>query len=50
MTLMRPAATPSGPRGDVTRLYTVDVSGRNEREAITPQDASYPAWSPLGSP
>jgi TolB protein len=42
--------TPTGPRGDVTRLYTIDVSGRNEREMITPQDASYPAWSPLGSP
>jgi TolB protein len=42
--------TPTGPRGDVTRLYSIDVTGRNEREVITPQDASYPAWSPLGSP
>ncbi|MGH7125083.1 MAG: Tol-Pal system protein TolB, partial [Stellaceae bacterium] len=42
--------TPTGPRGDVTRLYTIDVTGRNEREMITPQDGSYPAWSPLGSP
>jgi TolB protein len=42
--------TPTGPRGDVTRLYTIDVTGRNEREMITPQDASYPAWSPPGSP
>jgi TolB protein len=42
--------TPTGPRGDVTRLYAIDVTGRNEREMITPQDASYPAWSPLGSP
>ena len=42
--------TPTGPRGDVTRIYTVDVTGRNEREVITPQDGSYPAWSPPGSP
>jgi TolB protein len=42
--------TPTGPRGDVTRLYSIDVTGRNEREVITPQDASYPAWSPVGSP
>jgi len=42
--------TPTGPRGDVTRLYTIDVTGRNEREMITPQDGSYPAWSPVGSP
>ncbi len=42
--------TPTGPRGDVTRLYTIDVTGRNERELITPQDGSYPAWSPLGTP
>ena len=42
--------TPTGPRGDVTRIYTIDVTGRNEREVITPQDGSYPAWSPPGSP
>jgi TolB protein len=42
--------TPTGPRGDITRLYSIDLTGSNEREVITPQDASYPAWSPLGSP
>lgn len=42
--------TPSGPRGDVTRLYSIDLTGYNEREVITPQDASDPAWSPLGTP
>jgi len=39
-----------GARGDAVRLYSIDLTGRNEREVITPQDASDPAWSPLGSP
>lgn len=30
-----------------SRLYTIDLVGRNEREVPTPQDASDPAWSPL---
>jgi len=30
-----------------TRLYTVDVTGYNLREVLTPMDASDPAWSPL---
>ncbi len=30
-----------------TRLYTIDLTGFNEREVITPLDASDPAWSPL---
>ncbi len=34
-----------GPSGK-TRLYSVDVSGRNLREVLTPLDASDPAWSP----
>lgn len=34
-------------QGGVTRLYTVDVTGNNLREATTPIDASDPAWSPL---
>lgn len=33
--------------GGTTRLYTIDLTGYNEREVITPQDASDPAWSPL---
>jgi TolB protein len=32
--------------GGHSRLYSVDVSGRNEREIPTPGDASDPAWSP----
>jgi TolB protein len=34
-------------RGGTSRLYTIDLTGYNEREVITPQDASDPAWSPL---
>jgi TolB protein len=30
-----------------TRLWSVDLTGRNEREMLTPTDASDPAWSPL---
>ena len=33
--------------GGITRLYSIDLTGYNEREVITPQDASDPAWSPL---
>jgi TolB protein len=33
--------------GGSSRLYTIDLTGYNEREVITPQDASDPAWSPL---
>ena len=28
-------------------LYTIDVSGYNERRVVTPAEASDPAWSPL---
>jgi TolB protein len=30
-----------------TRIYTIDLTGYNEREVVTPLDASDPAWSPL---
>jgi TolB protein len=33
--------------GSATRLYTIDLTGRNERLLETPQDGSDPAWSPL---
>ncbi len=33
--------------GGPTRLYTIDLTGYNERALETPQDASDPAWSPL---
>jgi len=35
-------------RGNVSsNLYTIDITGYNERELVTPTDASDPAWSPL---
>jgi TolB protein len=33
--------------GATSRLYTVDLTGYNEREVVTPLEASDPAWSPL---
>ena len=33
--------------GGKVRLFRVDITGYNEREIITPSDASDPAWSPL---
>ncbi len=43
----RQQSTDRGGRGGGTRLFTIDLSGFNEREVLTPQDASDPAWSPL---
>lgn len=34
-------------RGGESRLYVIDITGHNEREIVTPLDASDPAWSPL---
>jgi len=33
--------------GGTSRLFSIDLTGHNEREIITPLDASDPAWSPL---
>jgi TolB protein len=33
--------------GGSSRLYTIDLTGANQREVPTPGDASDPAWSPL---
>lgn len=40
---------PTGARGEGrrARLYSIDLTGYNEREIRTPSDASDPAWSPL---
>lgn len=35
------------PAGAGPRLYTIDLTGRNERQIQTPNFASDPAWSPL---
>jgi TolB protein len=37
----------SNGEGATSRLYTIDLTGYNEREVVTPLDASDPAWSPL---
>ena len=34
-------------RSDQPKLYTIDLTGNNEREVMTPLAASDPAWSPL---
>jgi TolB protein len=41
--------TPADSRGQgsTSRLYSIDLTGFNEREIVTPGDASDPAWSPL---
>ncbi len=33
--------------GGITKLHSVDLSGTNERQLVTPLDGSDPAWSPL---
>jgi TolB protein len=43
----RQQPTDSKGQGGSTRLYSIDLTGYNEREVVTPQDASDPAWSPL---
>ena len=41
--------SPSDSRGygGSPHLYSIDLTGSNQREVTTPQDASDPAWSPL---
>jgi len=34
-------------KGGRSRLFSVDLTGKNMREIVTPMDASDPAWSPL---
>jgi TolB protein len=34
-------------QGATSKLYTIDITGSNERQVVTPMDASDPAWSPL---
>lgn len=37
----------SSGTGGTSKLYTIDLTGYNERQIITPFNASDPAWSPL---
>ena len=41
--------TPGDSRGTgaTSRLYSIDLTGYNEREIVTPVEGSDPAWSPL---
>lgn len=40
--------TPADDKGRFTsKLYSIDLTGYNEREVITPLDGTDPAWSPL---
>ncbi len=47
--LMYFSQSPSGRGGGggSSHLYTIDLTGYNQREVPTPGDASDPAWSPL---
>ncbi len=37
----------AGGTGGQSRVYSIDLTGSNEREIPTPMDGSDPAWSPL---
>ncbi len=39
--------TPGAGQANRVRLFSVDITGTNEREMATPGDGSDPAWSPL---
>ncbi|MBL8672670.1 MAG: PD40 domain-containing protein, partial [Alphaproteobacteria bacterium] len=43
----RQEPTDNEGRGGNTRVFTIDLTGKNERELVTPVNASDPAWSPL---
>ena len=39
--------TKANGSGGKTRLFSIDLTGYNQVERLTPGDASDPAWSPL---
>jgi len=43
----RQSKTTADGKGGQAKLYSIDLTGHNEREMVTPVDASDPAWSPL---
>lgn len=43
----RQAPSDAAGKGGSSRLHSVDLTGYNLREVVTPTDASDPAWSPL---
>ncbi|MEQ8346128.1 MAG: Tol-Pal system beta propeller repeat protein TolB [Roseitalea porphyridii] len=42
----RESPSDASGRGKSARLWSIDLTGFNERQAVTPIDASDPAWSP----
>ncbi len=46
LSFWRETPSDSHNRG-TSKLYTIDLTGSNERQVITPVDGSDPAWSPL---
>lgn len=43
----RQTASDAAGAGGSSRLFSIDLTGNNEREVTTPLDGSDPAWSPL---
>jgi TolB protein len=43
----RQGPTDARGQGGSARLFSIDLTGYNEREILTPADGSDPAWSPL---
>ncbi|MAH84685.1 MAG: Tol-Pal system beta propeller repeat protein TolB [Rhodospirillaceae bacterium TMED8] len=43
----RKSRTKADGTGGKSRLWSIDLTGYNEREIVTPTNASDPAWSPL---
>ena len=43
----RQGPSDSRGQGGGSKLWSVDITGHNERQVITPADGSDPAWSPL---
>ena len=37
----------NGRNGSSAKLYSIDLTGHNERQIVTPSGGSDPAWSPL---
>jgi TolB protein len=43
----RTLQTGANGQGGGSQIWSIDVTGRNERKVPAPGDASDPAWSPL---